>query len=505
MFEEIIAGFLSLFSAFTIDTPHVYRDKTSINGSDLEQLDESRFWDDETQTEYVKTDEDGIQVKPTFRQSMTRSLKANLSITLAVFLLATVGITFLYFDLRTCDLCFEWKNHNNTIPFPVMRFKLIGDCIEGILLNLWFPTSLMILFGWSDFKRHYISTTYVGFLIGLMATLYLTYLFLFGLYDTKVVYRVPGNVLFVIGLIVGSLVLVRKIREIHPNVSYSDVQITTVVSVQFLASFLMAMYCRYATVPWFNALDNEMYKFFVAALTPLLALFPIAVCKHMALWRSSEFIDPGRSFVLVYAMRGATITLYRIMQADFKSLWLFIALSLFSGFSYVFRTATLSIRNKIWAVVIKLLNKTCCSRLRQLPVNTSHSRRLKADTEIQNILFENNTLIISQAYLVLYMITNFELSDWTVIKESLIRLAIGYNDRILFQHFVNFFPHSLVQRSNSTSLVAILEKTYFRKCSYSCCNYLLFYHDSSYRVSSTNAASVWEFRSVRNQELYTSL
>ena len=98
-------------------------------------------------------------------------------------------------------------------------------------------------------------------------------------------------------------------------------------------------------------------------------------------------------------MRGASITLYRVMQADFKSLWLFIGLSLFSGFSYVFRTATLSIRNKIWAVVIKLLNKTCCSRLRQLPVNTSHSRRLKADTEIQNILFENNTLIISQAYI----------------------------------------------------------------------------------------------------------
>ena len=454
MFEEIIAGFLSLFSAFTIDTPHVSRDKTSIVGSGVEKLDESRLWDDETQkeygtfedtralptkSEYVEIDEDEIQVKPTFRQSMTRSLKANLSITLGVFLLATIGITVIYFDLRTCDLCFEWKNHNNTIPFPVIRFKLIGDCIEGILLNLWFPTSLMILFGWSDFKRHYTSTTYVGFLIGLMATLYLTYLFLFGLYDTKVVYRVPGNVLCATGLIVGSLVLVHKIREIHPNVSYSDVQIMTVVSVQFLASFLMAMYYRYAAVPWFNALDNEMYKFFVATLTPLLALFPIAVCKHMALWRSSEIIDPGRSFVLVYIMRGATITLYRVMQADFKSLWLFIGLSLFSGFSYVFRTATLSIRNKIWAVVIKLLNKTCCSRLRQLPINTSHSRRLKADTEIQNILFENNTLIISQAYLVLYMITNFELSDWSVIKESLIRLAIGLVIEFFFNTLSIFF------------------------------------------------------------------
>jgi hypothetical protein len=456
MLEEIIAGFLSLFSTFTMDTPHLSRDKESIIGSGVEKLDrQSALRDNETHTEYgtfldetvfstkleyVQIEGDEIEVKPTFRQSLVRSLQANLSMTLAVFLLAVIGITVIYFDLRTCDLCYEWRNHNNTIPFPVMRFKLIGDCIEGILLNLWFPASLVILFGWSDFKRHYASTAYVGFVIGLMATLYLTFLLLFGVYDTKVVYRVPGNVLFATGLIVSSLRVVRKVREIHPSVSYSDVQIMTVVSVEFLTSFMIAMYYRYAAVSWFNALNNETYKFIVATLTPLLALLPTAICKHMALWRSSEIIEPQRSFVLVYFMRGTSITLYRVMQADFKSLWLFIGLSLFSGFSYVFKIATLSLRNKIWARVIKLLRNTCCPRLRQLSINTPHSRRLKADTEIQNILFENNTLIISQAYFVLYMITSFELSDWAVIKESLIRLAIGLAIEFFF-HTLSIFFH----------------------------------------------------------------
>jgi hypothetical protein len=458
MLEEIIAGFLSLFSAFTFDPPHFSRQKVNLTGVGVEKLDESSLGEDETPTlatdygtfkdttissswsEYVHDINEGeIQMKPTFLQSITRSLKANLSITLAVFLLAAIGISFIYFDLRTCDLCFEWRSGNNTTPFSIMRIKLIGDCIEGFFLNLWFPASLIILFGWSEFKQHFFSTVYVGIVVGLMATLYLTFLLLFDLYDTNVVYRIPGNMLFATGLIIGSLIVVRKIREIHPNVSYSDVQIMAVVSVEFLASFAIAMYYRYLAVPWFNALENEMYKFIVATLTPVLTVFPIALCKHMALRRSSEIIDPKRSFILVYFMRGASIALYRVMQADFKNLWMFIGLSLFSGFTYMFKTATFNLRNKMWAGVIKFLNKTCCSTLRQLPCNTSHSRRLKADTEIQNILFENNTLIISQAYLVLYMVISFELSDWSVIKQSLIRLAIGFAIEFFFNTFSIFF------------------------------------------------------------------
>ena len=452
MLEEIIAGFLSLFSTFTMDTPHVYRDKT-ITGSNTERMSdlgetaEYGTFMDETASLFtsanfrrVQIETDGeIHIRRRFRESLMQSLKTNLSITFAVFLLAAIGIGILYFDLRTCDLCFEWRNHNHTLPFSVMRIKLIGDSIEVIWLNLWFPTTMVILFGWHDFKRHYISTMFSGLLFGMIVSLYLTYLLLFGVYDANVVYRVPGNVIFATNLIVGSRILVRKICEIRPNVSYSDAQIMAVVSIGFLASFAISMFYRYAAVPWFNSLDNETYKFIVATLTPILALFPTAVCRHMALWRSSEIIDPPRSFVLVYFMRGASITLYRVMQADFQSFWLFIGLSFFSGFSYVFRTATLSLRRKMWARVLKLLSKTCCTRLRQLPGDTAKSRRLRADIEIQNILFESNTLIISQAYLILYMITSFELSVWDVLQDSLVRLAIGLAIEFFFNTWSIFF------------------------------------------------------------------
>ena len=50
---------------------------------------------------------------------------------------------------------------------------------------------------------------------------------------------------------------------------------------------------------------------FVAVMVPGLTIIPAAICKHMALRRSSEVVDPGRSFVLVYFIRGGVILLYR--------------------------------------------------------------------------------------------------------------------------------------------------------------------------------------------------
>ncbi len=432
MLEEIIATFLSLFSALTLDAPRISHEMT------VNHNDESTWltWQNKIHREYDSFEQDPsrvryaqlgyeLRIKPTYTQSLLRSLKVTLSMTIAGMPLMIIGVIFIYFDLRTCDLCAEWLAQNYTLSFDVMKIRLLGDGAEVIILNLWFPMSLTVLFGWNEFKRHYSLTILIGVLAGLLYTLYLSFLLLYGIYDTKLWYRVPGNVTFAIGIMWGCVIVLRKLRQNHPSVSYSRRHIFTVVSVSLLSSFAMAMLYRYAIVKWFNSLDNVLYKFIMAILTPTLALVPTSICRHMALWRTAEIIDPERSFALVYFTRGAFIALYRIMQADFKNIWLFSGLSIVSGISSVLKATTVGIRQRIWARVIKFVNKTCCTRLQLLPDDTPHHRRLKADTEIQNILFENNVLIISQAYIVLYMMTSFEHSDWSVVTESLIRIAIG--------------------------------------------------------------------------------
>jgi general stress protein CsbA len=444
MLEEIIATFLSLFSALTCDIPGISREM-NVNHSDQSSW---LRWEDKIHREYGSIDSSRIesyaqlgyelQVKSTYTQSLLKSLKVTVTMTVAGISVVIIGVIFIYFDLRTCDLCCEWLAQNNTVSSDVMKIRLLGNGVEVIILNLFFPMILTVLFGWKEFKRHYSLTIVIGLLAGVVYTLYLSFLLLYDVFDTKWWYRVPGNVMFAIGVIWGCAIVLRKIKHNKPTISYSDCHIFTVVSFPLLSSFAMAMFYRYAIIRWFNSLDNVFYKFIIAMLTPTAALVPTALCRHIALWRASEIVEPERSFTLVYFMRAGFIVLYRIMQTEFKNIWLFVGLSILSGVSSVLKITAVSTRRRIWARVIKFLNKICCIKLQVLPQDTPHHRRLKADIEIQNILFENNSLMISQTYILLYMITNFENSGSGVFTECFIRIAIGLGIEFLFNFLSNF-------------------------------------------------------------------
>ncbi len=102
MLEEIIACFLSLFSALTLDAPQLSREMNH-NASVTEEI--TRYtWEDKIHREYVWFHEDNLpssetgyvqlgyelQNKPSYTQSLLRSLKATFTITLAVLPLVLI-------------------------------------------------------------------------------------------------------------------------------------------------------------------------------------------------------------------------------------------------------------------------------------------------------------------------------------------------------------------------------------------------------------------------------
>jgi hypothetical protein len=129
---------------------------------------------------------------------------------------------------------------------------------------------------------------------------------------------------------------------------------------------------------------------------------------------------------LCYFIRGCSIVVYRTMQSRFQNIWLFIGLSLLHGVSNVLSKATLKWRIQIWKFFIKFYNRSCCGpRLTVQPLNSPRIRRFNADLEIQNILFEYSSVILSQTYLACYFLMSFDVPPWQVIKNSLIRIAIS--------------------------------------------------------------------------------
>ena len=448
MLEEIIALFFSLFSSVTMDAPRISVEMNADEGSEPSTLD---TWQNKIHTEYASHEQENcasrveyvqvgyeLRMKPSYSQSLLRSVKVTFSMMIGLPLLVIIGIAFIYFNVRISNLCFVWKAQNYKLSFDVMKIRLIGEGIAILILNLWYSMTLIVLFGWREFKNHFPLTILYGLLAALIYILYLTFLLLYGVYDTNHCYRIPGYVLYACGILFQSVIAIRKIRQNHPTTSYSNRHIFTVVSVPILCGFAISLVYKYVIVMVFISLDNVLYRFIMAILTPAIAMILTPICRHIAVWRTSEIIQPERSFGLVYFLHSAAIILYRIMQTGFKSIWLFVGLSMLAGVCSVLKIATFGIRGRVWGKVIMFLNKTCCSRLRHLPEDTPHHRRLKADIQIQNILVENNSLILTLAYLVLYYVTSFELSDWSIVKETLVRIAIGLVTEFVFNILSTF-------------------------------------------------------------------
>ena len=363
-------------------------------------------------------------------KSFGESLKASFAILVAsVVPLALFTIILLYGNLNSSNLCFETKHHNGSRqPTSVMKYILIGESIEVVFLTLWFPVSTLLLFGTQEFKSHYLLTLLFNFFAGLTIVVYKAVLFLFGVLGTKQFYRYPGNVVYFLGILSSGVYIVRKInRTVRPWLGYSSCLIFFLTAGNFVAGFACAMVYQYQVVPWFNDEENETKKALIAAIAPIIATIPTALFVYLVLTCSHErFIRPNRTFVVVYLVRAMSTALYRIMQADFKSLGLFIALSVFHGCLNLAGKATERKREKYWSSFVHTLRNTFrCTKLTLLPYKLLLLRKLQAGIDIQDMLLEYTTITLSQAYVALFLYSSFEMSLWVAIKDPLIRISIG--------------------------------------------------------------------------------
>ena len=460
MIEEISGMFLSLFSFLVRETPRVsYREETNETSDTVEEVGEVDKWLPYINEEYENVSQTNqmlgslLDYRITesyewldaassgrgvyFKKSIQKSLSTTLALTFVMLPLSAFAMLFVYFDLNTTDLCVEWQY--STLSLSVRRLRVVGESVKAVIINLSFPLTIAVLFGWKKFKLKFFSTFLIALISGEAIVIYYLFLLAYGLYARHVYYGYPANVITFAALICSSIVMLRNIRRSRQAILYSNGHIFVLVSTQFVLSFIFAVTCRYAIVPYFNAIKQRNHKFLAAAMVPALTFIPTVICKHIALRRSSELVHPGRSFALVYFFRGVGIFLFRIMQADFKNIWLFIGLSLLSGVLKFLKKATYQLRMNLWRKFIYLLKRTvCCRRLDEMPSNTAHYRRLKADLEIQDMLFEISILVSSQGYYLLYHVENFDVAVSSYLYKSLKKIAVAVGIDFLFNYISNF-------------------------------------------------------------------
>ena len=244
--------------------------------------------------------------------------------------------------------------------------------------------------------------------------------------------RLPSNLLFVVSIVIGAYLVARKFKKIY-LVNYSVLRIFLILSFVYLGSCLLSFVYTFILIKYFRQNKGKFRRAIIAATIPGV-IFPVtAILKYLAIRKTSEIIAPDRSFVLCYSLRSASIVVYRTIQSGLQDIWLFIGLSLLHGVSNVLSKATLNLRIKLWTLLVKYFNRICCGpTLVVRSQNSPRIRRFNADLEIQNILIEYNTIILSHVYLACHLVMNYDIPYWQAVKPSLIRVAIGLAIDFLF-------------------------------------------------------------------------
>ena len=452
MLEEIIGLALSICSLFAADTPRVRSNSQTLledTNFEIENEAEQSFINKEYEDNYGETvlenflrtgssphltNFDGCRNNGKVLKTFWKCLRTNLSIIIASIFPIGFAIMLVYVSINTVFSCMELWRHNMTEPFVLKRVELFGDSVLWLIVSLWFPLTMIILFGWKEFKAKYFSTIFIAVIISEFVVIIKLILFQFNVSSLYGYYMYISYFMFWTLLLSSTFVILNNIRAGRPSISCSKFHISALVLIQFIFCILLSYVYLYVIIHGFLSVRRNLYKFLIATSSPLLTFIPALLCFHMALRRSSEIIQPGRSFVLVYVIRGAVIFVYRTMQTNFKSIWIFIGLSLFSAVLNFLKKATKQIRFNMWKRLVSTLKKNsrCFQRLQVLPWNTAHARRLKADLEIQDILFEYNTLVLSQAFFIFYQLQNFDIATLPLLYELLKRIAIGVSIDFIF-------------------------------------------------------------------------
>ena len=258
--------------------------------------------------------------------SIARSFPTCVTILASAIVISGISGFFAYLDMETTDKCAGIESHQNTsIPNMVLKWKLIGESFQGLLINLWFPATIALLYGGKVFLKKLNSLLYIGLIMGLLVAVCKAYLFIYyGSHFRDSNYRYPGNAIFFLGVILSCIKIARLTNQ-------STSSITLKIGQIFVFTLFMYLVYRNLIVPWFNEQTNEINKVMIAAILPIFALIPVAVSKYVVLCHCTEFVEAEVAFVLIYFNYLGPVVLYRIMQAELTDLRLFVAFSSLHG------------------------------------------------------------------------------------------------------------------------------------------------------------------------------
>ena len=310
-----------------------------------------------------------------------------------------LAIAVAVIDFNTADLCYEKTQNWHSMPRLIQSIRVTGQSIEGFLIQLWHFCVMLCMFGFSTMKELNLLT--VNLLAAFTDVSYRLFLQIFGIYKRPWM-SYPLNALFASMVIANSLIIA---KWVIPSRLYSKKRLCKVaglLALQFILAIPISFLLVYKIFSWYNE-KTEIEKVFIAGVSPLLMTIPKVIARTAV--PKFNFVHPGVLHLLVSSMYTGSALVFRVMQAELMSFWLFVALGVGHAVVDLVERVTVTMRDHIWEYMYKLLSRCGTSQTRNFragQARTPRSMRFVADVSIQLLLIEATALVSAVGFLQLY-------------------------------------------------------------------------------------------------------
>ena len=310
-----------------------------------------------------------------------------------------LAIAIAVLDFNTADLCYEKTAQWYSMPRVIQSIRVTSQSIEGFFIQLWHFSIMLCIFGFSFMKELNLFT--VNLLAAFTDCCYRLYLQIFGIYKHSWM-SYPLNVLFTSMVMTNSVIIAKHIIPEHLYSKKTLFKTTGLLALQFIFGLPICFLLVYKIFPWYNE-KSEIEKVFIAGLSPLFLSIPKVILRTAV--TKFNLVHPGVLHLLIGTLYTAAALVFRVMQAELVSFWLFVALGAGHAVVDLIERLTVSMRDYIWEYAYKLLSRCCRSRPRDFPAGitrTPRSMRFVADVSIQLVLTEANALVSAVGFSQLY-------------------------------------------------------------------------------------------------------
>ena len=356
--------------------------------------------------------------------------------------LGTLAIFILVLDFNSVDLCYDrqFHGHWNSLPPKIQAIIVTADTAEAYVVQMWSFLVLATMFDWPFLRKLNLLT--LNLLGAFFDTCYRLCLQVYGIYQ-KPWRSFPLNALFLTIILMNTTLIGREIANNteteRSRILKKTIKVSTILAAQFVLGIPISFALINGLIPLYRRVQDETYKAMIAGALPLISALPKVILRLTA--QRIDFIHPGDSHVLLTVLYTTLAIVFRVVQAEFTSLRLFIFLSFVHGAVDLLERLTIVVRDYLWYFIYKMFKRDTDAEamLSADTFRTPRSMRLIADMSIQMILGESTALIaaVGAIQLCTFMYNNNSLSftDMHVIADFFVRISIALSIDFVFNSF----------------------------------------------------------------------